>query len=264
MSRAKHDAAGQPSAPIQLSVSTGAAYFDGSLSIAPCDWVKVSGPPGHTMSCSVAAGGEIIGLPDPKDESGFPSALYDGGLSSGISYGTGPYPPVLDENGFAWFLVRCSSDNARRALLELLEVTVTVFDQKDAANSAQQFPVFQDYTSANSNTNRNEHFVAYNYTTGAPADGATPCSLNLITDQKTTDPANVGHVQVTVSGSATVFGFSPTNHEASPKQYKIPLGADGCAAVQILDRTAETVTCTVVLLGVPGSDHLPSIAVDFV
>lgn len=66
-------------------------------------------------------------------------------------------------------------------------------------------------------------FIAYNYTTGAPADGKTPCTVYLMVDRK---PNNVCMVRIHVDNGAMIKGYY--NGTAD-----IPLGADGSATVEI-------------------------------
>lgn len=251
MGGAKHESGGKPTVPVKLWITSPAAYYDDSLSVSPCNWVKVHGPRGHTMSCNVGAGGEIVAPSDPQN---VPGTLYSG---DGIPLGTGPYEPVLDEHGFAWFLVRARSPALPKRVANLLMVPTTVWDRDDPDNSDTKNPSFQDYTDAGAHDRSNEHFIGYASTTGAPADGVTPCCIYVMTDQS----GKAGTLRVTiVTGSATVFGVQPTN----PRQYDVPLENDGCAAVTIVDTIAEPVQCTVRLLNVPGTDQLAPITMRFV
>lgn len=251
MDDAERESGGKPTVPVRMWITSPAAYYDESLSIRPCNWVKVHGPRGHTMNCSVAMGGEIVA---PRDRDDIPGTLYNG---DGIPLDTGPYQPVLDEHGFAWFLVRARSPALHKRVSGLLTVSTTVWDQDDPDNSDTKSPSFQDYKDATAHDRPNEHFIGYASTTGAPADGVTPCCIYVMTDQSGT----AGMLRVTiVTGSATVFGVVPTN----PRQYDVPLESDGCAAVSIVDALAEPVECTVRLLNVPGTDQLAPIAMHFV
>jgi len=66
-------------------------------------------------------------------------------------------------------------------------------------------------------------FIAYNYTTGAPADGKTPCTVYLMVDRK---PNDVSKVRIHVDNGALIKGYY---HDTAD----IPLGADGSATIEI-------------------------------
>lgn len=238
--------------PLRMIVTSRAAYYADGISLKPCNWVKVDGPAGHTMNCNLSSGGEIIGLNDPNDGSQLPSILYGG---DGTSYGTGPYLPTLDENGFTWFLVRGENPSLPHAASELLVVTVNVTDENDDSNTATKYPTFQDYSDANPQNDPNQHLVGYDYTTGAPADGVTPCCLYVQADS-----ASWGVVRVTVTaGSATVVG-SPPEH---PHWNDVNLQSDGCATILLVDTNAESVKFTIGLPKAPGTDQLGPFTLDF-
>lgn len=255
MGGTKRETAGHDAVALQAIVTTQAAYYyaDG-ISLKPCNWVKVYGAPGHTVVCNVTAGGAIIGLSDPNDGSQLPGILNDG---DGASYGTGPYRPMLDADGFTWFLIRGTrsiSTQTQASASNLLLIAGTVADQDDPNHPVSIFPSFQDYWDANPQNDPNQHFVGYAYMSGAPSDGVTPCCV-----QVKADSADWGFVRVTVNGHATVVGAT----SEYPQSRDVNLQSDGCASILLVDTAAESVQFTIALPNAPGTDQLGPFTVRF-
>lgn len=218
-----------------------AAYYAEGTSLQPCCWVNVYGPPGDTMVCNVSENATLL-VPPPQS--------YDG---DGASYGTGPYNAILDVNGMASFIVRAQfpspSINARS---NLLLVTASARDPRGGP-PLFGYPTFQPYTDANPQNLKTEHFVAYNYTTGAPADGLTPCCIYVKADS-----AKWGVVQidiVTKNSLAKVVGAT--------REGWVNLQSDGSAVIVLTDIKAEIVQFTIGLPHAPGTDQLKPFTVNF-
>ncbi|HVW53572.1 MAG TPA: hypothetical protein VHC91_24720 [Trinickia sp.] len=254
MGGAKRDTAGHDTVSLQAIVTTQAAYYyaDG-ISLKPCNWVKVHGAPGHTMICNVTVGGEIIGSSDPNDGSQLPGILMAG---EGTSYGTGPYRPMLNADGFTWFLIRGTrSKSTLASASNLLLISGSVADQDDPDHPVSLSPSFQDYWDANPQNDPNQHFVGYAYTSGAPSDGVTPCCV-----QVKADSSDWGVVRVAVtSGHATIVDASSEH----PQWRDVKLQSDGCATILLVGKTEESVQFTMTLPNAPGTYQLGPFAVRF-
>lgn len=251
----EHDAV-----PVQAIVTAQAAYYYAEgTSFKPCNWVTVYGAPGHTVICNVGAGGEIVGASDPSDTSQLPSILHDG---DGVSYGTGPYTPILNRRGVTWFLIRGTRPPSAHAYASnLLSIEGDVADQDDPAHPATLSATFRDYWDANPQNDPDEHFIGYAYTTGAVADGLTPCCIYVKADSQ-----DLGFVRVTVSGelpgtkcSASIVGAPP----AHPDWCDVKLQSDGSATILLVDTVAELVSFTLGLPNAPGTDQLGPFAMRF-
>lgn len=79
-------------------------------------------------------------------------------------------------------------------------------------------------------------FIAYNYTTGAPADGKTPCTVYLMVDRK---PNDVSKVRIHVDNGAVINGYY---HDTAD----VTLDSDGSATIEITNnnegKTSVTLT----------------------
>lgn len=252
----KHETKEHATVDLQMIATSQAAYYADHFPLKPCNWVKVYGPPGHTLTCNISAGeGEIIGLSNPSDNSQvsqLPSILYDG---DGTSYGAGPYSPTLDTKGVTWFLVRGRYSSKNHAMSELAVITVNAKDQQDEENSATKEPTFQNYWDANPQNDPNQHFICYNYTSRVPADGATPACIYIKADSASPD---VVRVNVT-EGNATVIGAPPKH----PHWRDVTLDGNGYATILLVNKAAESIKFTIGLPNVPGTDQLGPFKVDF-
>lgn len=73
-------------------------------------------------------------------------------------------------------------------------------------------------------------FIAYNYTTGAPGDNKTPCSIYLLVDRERN---GVDHVTITVDVPVQIVGRKTTC--VGKKNYAdIPLLSDGSATIDLV------------------------------
>lgn len=86
-------------------------------------------------------------------------------------------------------------------------------------------------------------FVAYNFTTRAPADGETACSVYLMADPGTLAPDSNGqkYIRIKVDHGAFIVG-----HEEHHGQWAdIPLSDDtGCATIHVTNTTVGKVNVT--------------------
>ena len=230
---------GQGTASITVVTTALAAYYADDNALNPCCWVNVYGPPGDTVNCSCSAGGTLIVPPQ-----GYP---YEG---DGTEYDT--YPATLNEHGVAWFVVRATCPPPSNNASELLNITVTAVDVSGGGGTGSASPTFQKYSDANTLNRTTQHFVGYNYTTNAPADNFSPCSVYVKVDSlkwKT--------VKAVVDGSATIFGSD------GQQSADVDLNADGTAAFVIIDQVAETVNVTLSLPHAPSTDALGPLPVTF-
>ncbi|MFM0229469.1 hypothetical protein [Paraburkholderia sediminicola] len=234
--------AGAVTVPLQLTTTQNAAYTSSDLpDMSPCNWATVYGPEGHTADCSVGSGGEIWS-PDGK-----------------TSYGTGPYSPTLEfdpdvKHGLARFRIT-AKDSTFAAAEKLLAVTVFAQDRQDPSNQAPAgSATFQEFYDGG-----DTHFVGYNYTSGAPNDGVTPCSVYMQVDPEVDGKDRITYVLVTVDGHATIKNADPQY----PQWRKVPLSSDGCATVDILDKTVEVVNVTLGLPQSPDSDSIGPFQIGF-
>lgn len=250
MGETKRERDGEPSVPLQMIVTTGAAYYAKHYLINPCNWVKVYGPPGETIDCTVSYGLEMIGVPDPGDTTQLPSILYPG---NGQSYGSDTYSPALNEAGFTWFLVRAKQSTVSQATSELLVGTVYADVHKDPNNSIAKMPTFGLYLDGNPNNDPTVHFEGYNYTTGAPADGLTPCCIYVQADDDPSKSGGVVRVEIKDKTSSAAIVGAPTAH---PLWLDVALESDGTAAILIVDAKAEAVPFTIGLPYAEGTNLL--------
>lgn len=250
MGESEREPGGQPSVPLQMIVTTWAAYYFDSLLINPCSWVKVYGPAGHTINCTVLPGVEMIGLANPDDTTPLPSILYPG---NGQSYGSdSTYPAILNDDGYTWFLVRGKFSATTKAASELFFTSVQAEDANGDGNSVSKQPSFQLYSDGNPSCDPTVHFEGYNYTTGAPADGLTPCCIYV-----QADPGKSGgyvRVQITDKNSSAQIVGAPETRQ--PQWLDVPLESDGTAAILIVDPKDEAVPFTIGLPYAQGTNHL--------
>ncbi|EPY7113967.1 hypothetical protein ACXEHT_004841 [Klebsiella variicola] len=185
------------SSDLSMVISTGAANTDyDAIHLYPFNQGVVKGPAGATVILSVVG-----------------DAVFD-------ESGSGTYQPVLNESGQSSFKLRSAvQGNAEVSAEAASNPGVTV----------QQLVRFGAYTKGNGN-------IQYlNYSTGAPANGLTPCSVYLKTAQSSGLRAEITQVRVTVSGSALIDGYSGQSAD-------ILLNSDKSAEIDIINSVAETVS----------------------
>lgn len=181
---------------LSMIISTGAANTDyDAIHLYPYNQGVVKGPAGATVILL------IVG-----------NAVFD-------ESGTSSYQPVLNQSGE-------SSFKLRSAVQSNSEISAEVASNPGV--SVQQFVRFDAYTKGNGN-------IQYlNYSTGAPANGVTPCSVYLKTAKTSGLRAEITQVRVTVSGSAVIDGYSAQSAD-------ILLNSDKSAEIDIINTVAETV-----------------------
>jgi hypothetical protein len=191
----------------------------------------------------------MIGLADPDDTTQLPSILYPG---DGQSYGSDTYSPMLNDDGYTWFLVRAPYSATSQMASESFFTSVQAEDANGDGNSVSKQPAFQLYSDGNPSSDPTVSFNSYNYTTGAPADGLTPCCIYVQADPKSSG----GYVRVQIAdkeSSASIIGAPPTR---VPQWRDVPLERDGTAAILIVDPKDEAVPFTIGLPYAQGTNQL--------
>lgn len=194
---------------LQVSVTNGAAHpSDDYPHLRPCNHGTIFGPPGWPVTASVTTGA-VIAEATGKDPT--------------------TYQTILDKDGLAHFRVSSQTES----LITVVASSATLAGASPVANMT-----FDEYYDGSAG------IEGYNYSTHAPSDGVTPCSIcavvvaSLKTDELT----------VTVDGGARIKNADPEN----PQTRDVPLNDDGSASVDITDTTAETVNVTMFVRGQPG------------
>ncbi|WP_277973316.1 hypothetical protein [Pantoea agglomerans] len=182
---------------LSMIISTGAANTDyDAIHLYPFNQGVIKGPAGETVILS-AVGDAVF------DESG-----------------AGTYQPVLNESGESSFKLRSAVQSNSEISAEAMS---------NPGVSVQQIVRFDAYTKGNGN-------IQYlNYSTGAPANGVTPCSVYLKTARSSGLRAEITRVRVTVSGSAVIDGYSGQSAD-------ILLNSDNSAEIDIINSVAEIVS----------------------
>ncbi|ETS30993.1 hypothetical protein BB987_16140 [Photorhabdus temperata] len=145
---------------------------------------------------------------------------------------------TLDETGKGHFYVRSPFEHKNIENSEEFSAFVMIYPQEDI-NKVISFPlIFGNYRQSDEAI----VFTAYNYTTGAPADGKTPCSIYLFIDRENNDDIN--QIRIKVNNNALIDGYNKDWAD-------IPLKEDGSATVNV---TSNTVGKVNVWLTAPDSD----------
>ncbi|KAA1179712.1 hypothetical protein [Photorhabdus heterorhabditis] len=145
---------------------------------------------------------------------------------------------TLDETGAGHFYVRSPFEHKNIENSEEFSAFVMISPQEDM-NKVISFPlIFGNYRQSDEAI----VFTAYNYTTGAPADGKTPCSIYLFIDRENNDDIN--QIRIRVNNNAVIEGYNKDWAD-------IPLKEDGSATVNVTSNTAGKVN---VWLTAPDSD----------
>lgn len=181
---------------LSMLISTGAANTDyDAIHLYPFNQGVLRGPAGATIILS-AVGDAVF------NESG-----------------TSTYRPVLNESGE-------SSFKLRSAVQSNSEISAEVMSNPGV--SVQQLIRFGAYVKGNGN-------IQYiNYSTGAPSNGLTPCSVYLKATQSSGARAEMTRVRVVVSGSAVIDGYSGQSAD-------ILLNTDKSAEIDVINSVAEIV-----------------------
>jgi len=184
------------SSGLGLLISTGSANTDyDAIHLHPYNKGVVKGPAGATVILSVVG-----------------DAVFD-------ESDTGTYQPVLNESGESNFKLRSAVQSNSEISAEAMS---------NPGVSVSQNIRFGAYTRGNGD-------IQYlNYSTGALANGVTPCSVYLKTAQSSGLRAEITRVRVTVSGSAVIGGYSGQSAD-------ILLNSDKSAEIDITNTVAETV-----------------------
>jgi hypothetical protein len=180
--------------------------------------VTVFGPPGQKIVLSVSE----------------PALIRTPTSGSDTVYAT------LDQQGIARFQVYVP------ALDPGSGISALVFAQPDSADIGAVAPASDQATFRDYRTAGPGDIIGYACTTGAAADGYTPCSVYI----KTRAATSITSVLVTLTGNAVIKGY-PHN----PNGTNIPLDPNTrCCSFDITNLHAESVLATVYL---NGSDPLP-------
>lgn len=181
---------------LKIMISTGAANTDyDAIHLYPFNQGVVKGPIGATVILSAV--GEAV-----FDESG-----------------TGTYQSVLNESGEVNFKLRSTTQGNSEISAEAMS---------SPGVSVSQLVRFGPYVKGNGNINY------LNYSTGAPANGITPCSVYLKMAQSSDFRVEITYVRVSVNGTATIDGYSGQSAD-------ILLNADKSVEIDIINSVAETV-----------------------
>lgn len=197
---------------LQLCVSTGAAVTDyEAIHVHPYNQGVVSGPPGTTVVLQMSG-----------------KALFNETMST-------TYETNLNEEGLAYFKAMATKNG-------LVEIS-SYKKRNPGDNSGLVSCYFSNYVTGN------DKIPYVNYTTRAPANGKTPCSLYIKT---ATLPAMItgqelSVIRVNVSGSAEIVGY-PGCRTAD-----IHLHTDKSAEIDIINIVAEEVVVTISLPESSGS-----------
>ncbi|WP_434525058.1 hypothetical protein [Photorhabdus asymbiotica] len=145
---------------------------------------------------------------------------------------------TLDDAGKGHFYVRSPFEHKNIENSEEFSAVLMIYPQEDI-NKVISFPlIFGNYRQSDEAI----VFTAYNYTTGAPADGKTPCSIYLFIDRENNDDIN--KIRIRVNNNAIIDGYNKDWAD-------IPLKEDGSATVNV---TSNTVSRVNVWLTAPDSD----------
>lgn len=145
---------------------------------------------------------------------------------------------TLDEAGKGNFYVRSPFEHKNIENSEEFSAVLMIYPQEDI-NKVISFPlIFGNYRQSDEAI----VFTAYNYTTGAPADGKTPCSIYLFIDRE--HNGDINQIRVRVNNNALIDGYNKDWAD-------IPLKEDGSATVNV---TSNTVGKVNVWLTAPDSD----------
>ncbi len=179
-----------------MIISTGAANTDyEAIHLNPFNHGVVKGPPGSTVILSVVG-----------------DAVFD-------ESGTGTYQFILNESAESSFKVRSAEQGNDIISAEIMcNPSVTV----------HQVVRFGPYFKGIGN-------IQYlNYSTNAPANGITPCSIYLKTAELSGPGATITRVRVSVSGNAIIDGYHSNSAD-------ILLNSDKSAEIDIINSVSETV-----------------------
>ncbi|CAQ84625.1 MULTISPECIES: hypothetical protein [Photorhabdus] len=182
----------------------------------PKNIVTIYGLPGHKFYATTSIGASIV----------------DGNID------VDQITLTLDETGKGHFYVRSPFEHKNIENSEEFSAVLMISPQEDI-NKIISFPlIFGNYRQSDEAI----VFTAYNYTTGAPADGKTPCSIYLFIDRKNNDDIN--QIRIRVNNNALIDCYNKDWAD-------IPLKEDGSATVNV---TSNTVGKVNVWLTAPDSD----------
>jgi hypothetical protein len=204
-------------AALQLTSTVGAPKASVQpTDLYPCNSGAVFGEPGLPVTVSVSRG-QIV-----EADSGDPTV----------------YRTQLDENGLASFSVTASNDRV---------VVISAFSKNGGAPLASA--TFFDYQQVNT-----AGIKQYAYTTSAPSDGVSTCTVYLQVMDAFNSPDQTVTATITDAASgAQIVGTDPN----SPHTAQIYLNDDGSAFVQIVDTRVEKVHVT---LSVTGQEDVLALA----
>lgn len=220
------DLSGGNVSDLNMCISTGAVNTDyDSIHVYPYNQGILKGPAGARVTLSTNV----------------PSVVFK-------ESGTIAYTPTLNEIGRASFRLQSTIQGG---------VSVNAYEVSHPDVSMQKNVTFGPYT-------RGEGNIKYlNYTTGAPADGLTPCSVYLKTAESSGVKLNAAITKVRVmltsaSGTAVIVGHEG---ESAPE---IILNSDQSAEIDIVSMAAESVSVELSLPESSGSvNRLEMVFVSF-
>ena len=200
---------------LQGVATQGAAMTERSHNnLLPCDQVCVYGPSNVIVSAAVGIGMSILQSNDGHT-----------------------YEFSLDETGRGYFSV--AQDYQQQLILAV--TTVAIYVRDDPQNELELTASFSPYRVGQG------AIRAYNYTTGAAADGRTPCSVYILTENNT----GINNILVTVDDHAMIQFLSSTT-----QRQMIPLDDQGNAAINIVNSVSESVTVCLIVPESPDGEYV--------
>lgn len=190
---------------LKIYSSTDAANIDTeSISVNPYNHGIIVGKPGETVTLSVTQGAEF----------------YESGANI--------YDVTLNRDGMSNFKLSAN----RQGLFY-----IAARDKNNPEIIAGQCAVnFKPYYY------ENELIPYVNYSTGAPADGITPCTIYLMTTDvaKFSNNTKINVVRVSVDGNAKIVGYNGQSADIS-------LHADQSTEIYIVSNSPGSITVTITL-----------------
>lgn len=167
------------------------------------------------------------------------SVSHPSGLKESVDYIADghTYEFSLDETGRGYFSV--AQDYQQQLILAVTAVAIYVRD--DPQNELELTASFSPYRVGQG------AIRAYNYTTGAAADGRTPCSVYILTENNT----GINNILVTVDDHAMIQFLSSTT-----QRQMIPLDDQGNAAINIVNSVSESVTVCLIVPESPDGEYV--------
>lgn len=169
---------GALSSELKAIITTNAAPHDyNTIHVSPCNYAKIEGKPGVSLSLSGSNGIEFV------------------------ESGAATHSLVLDENGVGRFRIQAMQSGTG---------IINVFQTNNPVNSLTMTTTFGNYILGEGN------IKFYNYSTGASNDGLMPCCIYLKTNAITGfNRISITKVRVLVDGSALIVGYDNNLYQSA-------------------------------------------------